>query len=46
MAVAKIDIETLRCIQGTSDWELCTKIKNIRRRIEALEATVYRLLEP
>lgn len=45
MPVAKIDVETLRCIAGVSRWELCIRLKNARRDLAELEARVEKLLQ-
>ncbi|GEM_PF-855604 len=45
MPVAKIDIETLRCIAGESRWELCIRLKNARRELAELKARVEKLLQ-
>ncbi len=45
MSVAKIDVETLRCIFGEPSWELCKRLKNARRELAELEARIEKLLQ-
>ncbi|WP_187146745.1 hypothetical protein [Pyrobaculum neutrophilum] len=45
MAVAEADVETIRCILGLSRWDLCLRLKNLRRDLEELEARLERLAE-
>ena len=45
MSVAKIDVETLRCIFGGPSWELCKRLKNARRELAELEARIEKLLQ-
>lgn len=45
MSVAKIDVETLRCIFGEPSWELCRRLKNARRELAELEARIEKLLQ-
>ncbi|MFN3804032.1 MAG: hypothetical protein ACK4SY_03150 [Pyrobaculum sp.] len=45
MAVAKIDIETIRCIYGSSLWDFCIKLKGLRGEVAKIELEVERLLE-
>lgn len=44
MSLAKIDIETLKCIVGEEEWEFCKKLKELRREAARLEAEVDRWL--
>jgi len=45
VSVAKIDVETLRCIFGESSWELCSRLKNARRELAEVEARVEKLFQ-
>jgi hypothetical protein len=45
VSVAKIDVETLRCIFGEPSWELCKRLKNARRELAELEARIEKLLQ-
>jgi hypothetical protein len=45
VSVAKIDVETLRCIFGEPSWELCKRLKNARRELAELEARVEKLFQ-
>ena len=45
MSVAKIDVETLKCIFGEPSWELCKRLKNARRELAELEARIEKLLQ-
>lgn len=45
MAVAKIDIETIRCIYGSSLWDFCNKLKGLRREVAKIELEVEKLVE-
>ena len=45
MSVAKIDVETLKCIFGEPSWELCKRLKNAKRELAELEARIEKLLQ-
>jgi hypothetical protein len=45
VSVAKIDVETLKCIFGEPSWELCKRLKNARRELAELEARIEKLLQ-
>lgn len=45
MVVAVVDIETLKCIRGETNWDLCLKLKKAREDLAELEARIEKLLE-
>lgn len=45
MVVAKLDLETIRCILGISSWDFCLKAKRLREEVNTLEVKVERLIE-
>ncbi|MEZ0319571.1 MAG: hypothetical protein ABWK05_06240 [Pyrobaculum sp.] len=44
MSLAKIDVETLRCIVGESGWEFCRRLRALKKEAARLEAEVDKLL--
>jgi len=45
VALAKEDIETLKCIAGAEEWEFCTRARRLRAEVARLETRVASLLE-
>lgn len=45
MALAKEDIETLKCIAGAEEWEFCTRARHLRTEVARLESRIASLLE-
>ncbi|HII46586.1 hypothetical protein [Pyrobaculum aerophilum] len=45
MAVARADIETLKCIRGESNWDFCLRLKKAKEALAELETKIEKLLE-
>jgi len=45
VALAKEDVETLKCIAGAEEWEFCTLARRLRTEVAKLETRVTSLLE-
>jgi len=45
VALAKEDVETLKCIAGAEEWEFCTRARRLRAEVARLESRIAGLLE-
>ena len=45
MALAKEDVETLKCVAGAEEWEFCTRAKRLKAEVARLESRIASLLE-
>jgi len=45
VALAKEDVETLKCIAGAEEWEFCVQTRRLRTEVAKLETRVTSLLE-
>ncbi len=45
MTVAKVDIETFKCIVGISNWEFCDRLKKLRGELAQVELAIEKLIE-